>query len=719
MIASVADADMPLSPVLAAAYEVDWYYPPDANELFAFAKGSKRIKAAIDQGWADWIHSPQDVEAVKRGYYYDLSRDHDGRPLYWMAGRWLRFAGGEWEEVDEEEVAHAGRGDHTVRFIEKFICHTMDPWTGDPFLLLPWQRIRVQELFGWRSLHSGYRRYRQAYWEIAKKQGKTTLLGAIAVYLLCADRERKARILGAAADRKQASMVFDEARDFVKAQAVLAEEEEIECIESKKRLIHWRSGSLYEVISSDAFRSEGQNAHAIIFDELHVQRNRKMMRVLRRAGRARRQPIRIVITTAGETMKSIWGEERSKAMLVAKNERIRVRDQVMIASAEPFHVSVEQLKKEKANRIVVPALFSPLPAGEKVKFVDPKNPKKTYEVELSEYAKRGQRFIATKSNLEIPVGAKAQVLTDWTTDHAIRIANPSLGSTCQMEELQDDRENALDNPEEEAEYKQLTLNIVSGSTKDRWITHAEWNRYESKFSWRDLLERECYAGLDISFTSDLTALWLAFPSWNPSKGERYHKSSVAPRIDLLGLAWVADEMFEKREERENVPYRRLSKLSNFGEFGFCRCFESRAIQYDTVGEDILKIAKMFKILSLAYDPAYSQFLVMPYLDPGGLECIPHRQGALSMGPPTKRLVELLHNGELRHGGNPLLDAAIEGAVLAKPDRVGNRYPVKDASTSRIDPVVAMLMSVSLATDPPTSVTANAAWTGAAGSGVYG
>ena len=217
----------------------------------------------------------------------------------------------EWiqSEADERAVEEGcwfdeQAGLYVVEFFERFLKHTLGQWAGQPFNLLDWQRDDiVMPLFGWKR-PDGTRRYRKAYIEVPKKNGKSTLCGGLALYLLIADGEPRAQIYGAAADREQAGIVFGEAANMVQASGQLSRK--LDVIRSTKRLIDKRTNSFFHAISADAYTNEGLNAHAIIFDELHAQKTRDLWDALRYSMASRRQPLLISITT-----RAIWPRKAS------------------------------------------------------------------------------------------------------------------------------------------------------------------------------------------------------------------------------------------------------------------------------------------------------------------------------------------------------------------------------------------------------------------------
>ena len=188
--------------------------------------------------------------------------------------------------------------------------HSKGAIAGEPFNLLPWQTTVLSELFG-RLNPDGSRLRRVGYIEVPKKNGKSTLLAGVALYLLVADAEPGAEIYGAAADREQASIIYREAAAMVRASPSLSRHCEV--IDSRKTILVRSTNSFYRVLSADAFRSEGLNIHGLLFDELHAQRDRRLWDALRYGGAARKQPLILSITTAGYDRKSICWEQHQYA----------------------------------------------------------------------------------------------------------------------------------------------------------------------------------------------------------------------------------------------------------------------------------------------------------------------------------------------------------------------------------------------------------------------
>ena len=194
------------------------------------------------------------------------------------------------------------KADHAVNFIN-CLKHTKGRWRGVPFELLPWQDEIIRTLYG-TVKENGYRQYNTCYCEIPKKNGKSELAAAIALYMTCGDGEWGAEVYGCASDRQQASIVFDVAVDMVDQCPAL--KKRIKPVMSVKRLVYKPTNSFYQVLSAEAYTKHGLNVHAVIFDELHAQPNRELFDVMTKgSGDARTQPLFFLITTAGTDRNSV------------------------------------------------------------------------------------------------------------------------------------------------------------------------------------------------------------------------------------------------------------------------------------------------------------------------------------------------------------------------------------------------------------------------------
>lgn len=209
--------------------------------------------------------------------------------------------------------------DYAVSFIE-CLCHTKGTWAGKKFKLLEWQEEIIRDLFGVLK-PNGYRQFNTAYVEIPKKNGKSELAAAIALLLCCGDGEQRAEIYGCAADRGQATIVFDVAADMVRMCPALNKRCKI--LTASKRIVYTPTNSFYQVLSAEAYSKHGFNIHGVVFDELHTQPNRKLFDVMTKgSGDARMQPLYFLITTAGTDTNSICYETHTKALDIIEGRKV-------------------------------------------------------------------------------------------------------------------------------------------------------------------------------------------------------------------------------------------------------------------------------------------------------------------------------------------------------------------------------------------------------------
>jgi phage terminase large subunit-like protein len=231
-------------------------------------------------GWAKWIRSEADERAVLAGCTFDLAA-----------------------------------AEYVGEFFRRFLRHSKgSDFAGKPFELLDWQRDDIfYPLYGWKR-PDGTRRYRKAYVEIPKKNGKSTIASGVGLFMTVGDGEPGAEVYSAATDRGQAGIVHGEAINMVDASPALSRALKIN--RSSSTISHPRSLSVYKALSSEAANKEGLNAHCILADELHVWYGRKLWDALKYAFSARRQGLMFIITTAGDDMTSVCREEHDYAQSI-------------------------------------------------------------------------------------------------------------------------------------------------------------------------------------------------------------------------------------------------------------------------------------------------------------------------------------------------------------------------------------------------------------------
>lgn len=203
------------------------------------------------------------------------------------------------------------------RFFEN-LKHTKSPFHGHPFMLLEWERQIVSDVYGTVN-DRGNRVFKYVYIEIPKKNGKSELAAAFALKQLFFDGEINGEVYGCAGDKEQATLVFDVACEMIEQIPSLKKRAKFNY--STKMITDKKTGTFYKVMSSESYTKHGLNLSACIFDELHVQPNRDLFDVMTKgAGETRRQPLWIIITTAGDDPDrvSIGWEVHEKAVNILK-----------------------------------------------------------------------------------------------------------------------------------------------------------------------------------------------------------------------------------------------------------------------------------------------------------------------------------------------------------------------------------------------------------------
>ena len=208
-------------------------------------------------------------------------------------------------------VFHSEVAQKAIDFFSHRLVHVKGQWADKNIFLEDWQKAIVANLFGWKN-KKGIRRYREAFIYVPRKNGKSTLISGLANFVLFCDGERGAEIYSAAADRDQASLVFEIAKGMILRDELLSKAAKI----YTKAIIYEEEGSSYRAISADANTKHGFNTHLALIDELHAQPNRELVDVLITSTGARQQPMIIHITTADYYRESICNEKYDYARKV-------------------------------------------------------------------------------------------------------------------------------------------------------------------------------------------------------------------------------------------------------------------------------------------------------------------------------------------------------------------------------------------------------------------
>ena len=264
-------------------------------------------------------------------------------------------------------------------------------------------------------------------------------------------------------------------------------------------------------------------------------------------------------------------------------------------------------------------------------------------------------------------------LDDWQDEKNWYKANPSLGHTITIDKVRDAYRKALETPADENMFRQLRLNQwVKQSV--RWMPMDKWDECGGVVDPYVLEGRACYAGLDLSSTSDLTALMLAFPP--TSEDEPY----IA-----LPFFWLPEETLSLRVRRDHVPYDQWAKR------GFIQTTEGNVVHYGFIERFICELGERYNIREIAHD-RWNATMMVQTLEDDGFTMVPFGQGFKDMSPPTKELMRLVLEHKLCHGGHPVLRWNMDNAYV-RTDPAGNLKLDKEKSTEKVDGAVALVMAL--------------------------
>lgn len=201
-----------------------------------------------------------------------------------------------------------------IDFIESFCRHVEADLAGQLIRLEDWQKAFISTLFGWKRREDGKRRYRIAYLEVPRGNGKSTMAAPLALYMLGCDGEAGAQVFSAAVDKDQAKIVFSIAARMIERDECLREWFDVK--QTVSRILHMKSGSFYAAVPADAEGIHGASIYGAVFDELHTQANRELWDGLKTGTGKRSQSLIIAITTAGYDKLSICWEQHEYARKV-------------------------------------------------------------------------------------------------------------------------------------------------------------------------------------------------------------------------------------------------------------------------------------------------------------------------------------------------------------------------------------------------------------------
>jgi len=515
---------------------------------------------------------------------------------------------------------------HVQRFFER-VLYAPSGWH-----LYDWQKQVLRGIYGPVSPKDGRRLVEQAYASMAKKQGKTFLVAGCPIYhLRFPDEDRTVKVFGAAAAKDQAALIFDTAAMMINQSSDLRHDFRV--LDGTKRILRRDGRGLYRVISAEGDVQDGIEPDLAIKDEYHRWK-----------------------TASAKTLDQVM----TKGMLSRPNALEIIVSTVGVEHESPMWYAMHEKAKRYVNGTARPENFYAAiwAADEKRYREDP------------EY---------------------------WKSREARVAANPShedRGGFMLDSKLVTELEKAIENPADKLEYVRYCLNIglatggVPVIDMDDWqddqsgVDLRTWPTYDVELlisKW-GLAEQTCYAGVDASWTSDLTALQLIFPPF--SRVEAW---------TFLGFAWLPKERIPEIERRVREP------LTSWVSRGFLGATEGDAVDLEAVMQKLRWAREMFDLQEVGYDRCNFRHQAIN-LEAEGFKCPEVRQGYMSLNEATKWLMGAYTARQIRHGNHPVTNwcASCLSLMQDNKDLVQPRKPQRLKSTHRIDMISAAVTGLSRA-----------------------
>lgn len=550
---------------------------------------------------------------------------------------------------------------HVVDFFGT-LRHSKGEWgkgKGLPFILEPWQVFILANLFGFKK--NGKRRFNEAHLEVARKNGKTTFMSGIGLYMMVADDEPGAEVYSIATTRDQSKIVFDEAVRMRNKSPLLASK-----IQSfRNNLCILSSASKFEPQSAEAGTKDGLNTHCLIADELHQHPTRLLYDAYKESTASREQPLCIAITTAGYDAQSFCFAQRKIAEnILACNVSVEEFDHFFA-----FIACIDEPDKDGKGG----------DDWEDEKCWAKANPNLNVSVKL-EYLRQA----AAKAKLD-PTARNSFLckhLNVWTSQQILWMP-PEKWAKC---------------------------NAAGPLPSPKTLRAAAFEALKGRL---------CIGGLDLSSKIDLCAFALLFPPVKErveqvpkpqSQQDRWNRKPIEydlvvtqagdPKWRVLVWFWVPEERIAERVKKDRVRY------DVWKEEGYLNTCPGNSIDHEYIYKQILSLRQMFRFNDIAFDAWNAQW-ISKKLEGDGFKPDDVTMGYRSLSEPMKELMGMVLEQKLEHYGDPIL-AWNAGNVEATTDPMGNIKPDKSKSKEKIDGIVALIMAISRVVSDPT-VTGSTGW----------
>lgn len=541
--------------------------------------------------------------------------------------------------------------DRAFGFFEDVLKLSEGQFEGLQFQLHESQAFIVGSLFGWKQ-KDGRRRFRRAYIEQGKGNGKSPLAAGIGLYGMTADQEAGAQIYAAAAKRDQAGILFADAVKMVKQSPALAKRLEFSGGPGREfNIAHHASGSFFRPVSRDTGKTgSGPRPYFVLADEVHELPDRKIIEMLERGFKFRRQPLLFMITNSGSDRNSIAWEEHEHAVKVAAGHTEAVNDPTFVG--EPLDDTT----------------FS---------------------------------YVCSLDDGDDPLNDPSC----W------RKANPLLGITITEQYLTETVAQAKAIPGQLNGILRLNF-CVWTDAETAWMTRATLEPRLHEFSIEEHHGEKVSIGLDLSQNRDITAMGAVVQTGTVEiEVIRDGKSAkvTKPTFDAWVEAWTPGDTLAARELRDKIPYR------VWRDQGHLHAPPGQNISYRHVAQTLSEYKQNFNLQLVAYDRYAFKRFEEDCVELGlTLDFIEHPQGGTKKGKPNEAMIEAakkegkvaeglwfpgslrmledaLLEGRIRLKKNPVLVSAMMSAVTEE-DKWDNRWLAKTKSINKIDAAVALVIA---------------------------
>ena len=554
---------------------------------------------------------------------------------------------------------------HVVDFFST-LHHSKGEWgprpgcrLGDPFRLSPWQVFILANLFGFKMAATGYRRFGRVHIEVARKNGKSTFMAGIGLYMFAYDGEPGAECYAIATRKEQAREVFDEAVRM--AEKSMSNKVHFSGGKVKKTNISiLGTASKFELQASDYGTADGKNVHCLIADELHQHPSRLLWDAYSQAVGTRRQPLLIGITTAGFDTTGICYAQRnigSNVLSPSSLEEVIAGD-----SFFAYIACIDEPDKEGKNGDDPFDERCWIKANPNLEYIAPM---------LADLRKEAGLAKIDASALNVFLCKKMNV---WVNQE-FRWMDPAKWAQCNAA-------GPLANP---LELREAAMKRLQG--------------------------RPCIGGLDLSEKFDLSAFALIFP---PSKSQTervpkpqtreqimfrvpvvYDEIETAPADDkwsVLVWFWVPKDKIPERVKKDRVMY------DVWARDGYILTCPGNVIDHEIILNHIQSLKDKFQFKDIGYDE-WNAGWISKRLDESGFATSKVPMIYSRMSEPMKNLMAAVLEKKLEHYGDPVLSWNASN-VSATTNANGDIRPDKDKSKEKIDGIVAIIMALSLVCSNP-------------------